>query len=71
MAKERLQWWLAVAICLAGILYLVLSPGPDFYSFDEHARAQATCKDTNDDSCFMRTLKTWRKENPDGAWGNR
>jgi hypothetical protein len=69
--RERRKWMLAVAICLAAILYLVLSPGPDFYSFDEQANAQAKCKDTNDDSCLVRELKAWRVENPNGAWGNR
>lgn len=70
-AKEKRQWAIAVAICVAAIIYLILTSGPQVYSFQEIDRATATCGKGQDD-CVGRELVKFRNDFPnDPSIGSR
>lgn len=69
--QRKRQWAIAVAICVAAIIYLILTSGPQVYSFQEIDRATATCGKGQDD-CVGRELVKFRNDFPnDPSIGSR
>lgn len=61
----------AVVFILGYLVYLTMfSRGPEFYSFEEYARAKVTCGTDESEQCQIRALKKWRKDNPHSPRGD-
>lgn len=59
--------YLAPIGAAAIIIYLVMKPGPVFYSYNEMARATASCGADKSHGCLVTSLENWRKIAPDDA----
>lgn len=63
-----------VIVVLSGyfVWLTMFSPGPQFYSYEENARATKACENHKDPEwCLGDFLLKWRKENPDSPRGSR